>query len=68
MRRLGAVPRDSGAGAPRAAGAEGDVVGIGATRVELTGLVKTYSGARVVDDVDLVVEPGQLTALLGPSG
>lgn len=38
------------------------------TSVELQGLVKAYDGTRVVDQVDLSVAPGSLTALLGPSG
>jgi putative spermidine/putrescine transport system ATP-binding protein len=38
------------------------------TAVELQGLVKAYDGTRVVDEVDLSVLPGSLTALLGPSG
>ena len=37
-------------------------------RVTLEGLVKVYGSARVVDDVSLTVEQGELVALLGPSG
>ena len=38
------------------------------TTVELRGLTKSYDGTQVVADLDLVVRPGSLTALLGPSG
>ncbi|MDI6782779.1 MAG: LPS export ABC transporter ATP-binding protein [bacterium] len=31
-------------------------------------LVKTYRSRRVVDGVDLVIEPGQIVGLLGPNG
>ncbi|MBM3547446.1 MAG: ABC transporter ATP-binding protein [Alphaproteobacteria bacterium] len=37
-------------------------------RVTLDHLVKVYGTNRVVDDVSLVVEQGELVALLGPSG
>ncbi len=37
-------------------------------RVTLEGLVKVYGTNRVVDDVSLSVEQGELVALLGPSG
>ena len=33
-----------------------------------TGLVKTYSRRRVVDGVELTVEPGEIVGLLGPNG
>jgi len=36
--------------------------------LELRGLVKQYGSSRVVDGVELGVEPGELIALLGPSG
>ncbi len=40
--------------------------------IELDGVVKRYRGAgeevRAVSGVDLVVEPGEMVALLGPSG
>ena len=35
--------------------------------IEVTGLVKSYGGVRVLDGLDLRVEPGVL-ALLGPNG
>jgi iron(III) transport system ATP-binding protein len=37
-------------------------------RLEIKSLVKSYQGRRVVDDVSLAVQPGQVTCLLGPSG
>ncbi|TYO89958.1 iron(III) transport system ATP-binding protein [Oceanicella actignis] len=37
-------------------------------RLALAGLRKDYDGRRVVDDVSLEVEPGELVCLLGPSG
>ena len=36
--------------------------------LELTGASKTYGNLAVVNDVDLVVERGELFALIGPSG
>jgi iron(III) transport system ATP-binding protein len=37
-------------------------------RLEISGLVAGYDATPVLRDVDLVVEPGELVALLGPSG
>jgi iron(III) transport system ATP-binding protein len=37
-------------------------------RLEVSHIVKTFGGRRVVDDVSLRVMPGQVTCLLGPSG
>lgn len=39
-----------------------------APRLEVRGLVRSFGGTRVVDDVSLTVMPGQVTCLLGPSG
>ena len=36
--------------------------------IELSGVVKEFGGKRVLDRVDLVVPPGEITVLLGPSG
>jgi iron(III) transport system ATP-binding protein len=38
------------------------------SRLEVTGLVKGYGGRSVLDGLDLDVEPGSLTAVLGLSG
>jgi ABC-type lipoprotein export system ATPase subunit len=37
-------------------------------RVEARGVVVVRAGRRVVDDVDVVVEPGTMLAVTGPSG
>ncbi|WP_372891031.1 ABC transporter ATP-binding protein [Rhodosalinus sp.] len=37
-------------------------------RLEIRDLVRSYGGRRVVDDVSLSIQPGQVTCLLGPSG
>ncbi len=37
-------------------------------RVEVTGIVKSFDGERVLDGVSLCVESGSTVALLGPSG
>ena len=39
-----------------------------APRLEIRNLVRSFGGRRVVDDVSLSVQPGQVTCLLGPSG
>src|SRR4051812_13375035 len=37
-------------------------------RVEVHGVHKSYAGVEVLHGVDLVVEPGTVTVVLGPSG
>jgi lipopolysaccharide export system ATP-binding protein len=36
--------------------------------LEATGLVKSYNGRRVVDDVSFAVEPGEVVGILGRNG
>ncbi len=36
--------------------------------IESRGLTKRFGSLRAVDDLDLVIQPGQLVALLGPNG
>lgn len=36
--------------------------------LRITGLTKSYKGRRVVDGVDLTVEPGRIVGFLGPNG
>jgi len=38
------------------------------TRVSIEGLVKKYGAFSAVDNIDVVIEPGELVVLLGPSG
>jgi len=40
----------------------------GASVLEAAGLVKSYKGRRVVDDVHLRLEQGEIVGLLGPNG
>ncbi|MDO6729311.1 ABC transporter ATP-binding protein [Marinovum sp. 2_MG-2023] len=37
-------------------------------RLEIRNLIRDFDGRRVVDDVSLQIQPGQVTCLLGPSG
>ncbi len=37
-------------------------------RIEISGLTKRFGSKLAVDNIDLVVEPGQFLVLLGPSG
>jgi len=39
-----------------------------APRLEIRNLVRHFGGRRVVDDVSLTIQAGQVTCLLGPSG
>ena len=36
--------------------------------LEVDGLVKSYARRRVVDGVELFVNPGEIVGLLGPNG
>jgi lipopolysaccharide export system ATP-binding protein len=40
----------------------------GGSRIESHGLVKAYKGRRVVDDVTIALEQGEIVGLLGPNG
>ncbi len=42
--------------------------GNGNNRLQTEKLVKTYGGRRVVDEISLYVEPGEIVGLLGPNG
>ncbi|MBN8186178.1 MAG: ABC transporter ATP-binding protein [Salipiger thiooxidans] len=37
-------------------------------RLEIRNIVRRFDGRRVVDDVSLTIQPGDVTCLLGPSG
>jgi branched-chain amino acid transport system ATP-binding protein len=36
--------------------------------LEVEGLTKSFGGVRAVQDVSLVVRPGEMLALIGPNG
>ncbi|ABC77091.1 LPS export ABC transporter ATP-binding protein [Syntrophus aciditrophicus] len=38
------------------------------SELSANGLVKIYSGRRVVDEIDLRIQPGEVVGLLGPNG
>lgn len=42
--------------------------GDGSGRIVVSGLTKTYSDVRAVDDLSFTVEPGSVTGFLGPNG
>jgi lipopolysaccharide export system ATP-binding protein len=42
--------------------------GNGNHRLQTDSLVKTYGGRRVVDNISLHIEPGEIVGLLGPNG
>ncbi len=42
--------------------------GDGGGRIELSSLSKWYGSLKVLDSIDLVIEPGEFFSLLGPSG
>ncbi len=42
--------------------------GTGGGRIELTALSKFYGSLKVLNSIDLVIEPGEFFSLLGPSG
>jgi ABC-2 type transport system ATP-binding protein len=57
------LPGETGAGGAPASGAGGS-----APAVHVRGLVKTYSGVRAVNGIDLDIRRGEIFALLGPNG
>src|ERR1041385_7448399 len=50
------------------AAAPGGLPSAGRKRVDPRPLVKTYRGRKVVDDVSLHMEQGEIVGLLGPNG
>ena len=53
----------------RAESASGEHVAVtGGSRLEAQGLVKIYKGRRVVNDVSVQLEQGEIVGLLGPNG
>jgi lipopolysaccharide export system ATP-binding protein len=42
--------------------------GLPGSRLRADGLTKTYRGRKVVDDVDIAVQQGEIVGLLGPNG
>jgi ABC-2 type transport system ATP-binding protein len=58
------LPGETGAGGAQASSA-GDG---GPLAVHVRGLVKTYSGVRAVNGIDLDIRRGEIFALLGPNG
>jgi lipopolysaccharide export system ATP-binding protein len=53
----------------RAEAATGDHAAVrGGSRLEAAGLVKSYRGRRVVDDVSVHLQQGEIVGLLGPNG
>ena len=57
------LPGETGAG-----GALASHPADGPPAVHVRGLVKTYSGVRAVDGIDLDIRQGEIFALLGPNG
>ncbi len=53
---------------PEAQGPATRKTGGGALAVRVRGLVKTYSGVRAVNGIDLDIHRGEIFALLGPNG
>jgi branched-chain amino acid transport system ATP-binding protein len=41
---------------------------VSGSRLEATGMTKRFGGLTAVDDISIVAEPGQVTALIGPNG
>jgi putative spermidine/putrescine transport system ATP-binding protein len=53
---------------PAAAGSEDRINRIEGTRVEYRDVHRVYGTVHALDGLDLVIEPGEMLALLGPSG
>jgi putative spermidine/putrescine transport system ATP-binding protein len=48
--------------------AESSLIKARGARIELAQVRKEYADSVAVDDVSLVIEPGEFMTLLGPSG
>lgn len=69
MRNSGGSDGGAGRGAAGRSGARRRVVGsAAAVRLTARGVVRRFGGVVAVDQVDLSVAPGRITALVGPNG
>jgi phospholipid/cholesterol/gamma-HCH transport system ATP-binding protein len=56
------------AGAPALSPAPAPVAPVAAPKLELRGVAKTFEGRRVLDGVDIAVQPGRSLVIIGASG
>jgi branched-chain amino acid transport system permease protein len=66
--RRGATAKPAGSAEPAGRAEPVRLAGHEPTRVELTGIRKAFGGVRVLEDVSLTAEPGQVTGIVGPNG